>query len=62
MMIESKTNFFRPAKIGTKLIATSKLVNKSRNPMLWQKEVRDADRKLLALVSQSQMTVPVTDH
>jgi uncharacterized protein (TIGR00369 family) len=60
--IESKTNFLRPAKIGTKVIATSRLVNKSRNLMLWQTEVRDAEGKLLAWVSQSQMTVPVTDR
>jgi 1,4-dihydroxy-2-naphthoyl-CoA hydrolase len=59
--VESKTNFLRPAKIGTKVIATSRLVNKSRNLMLWQTEVRDPDGRLMALVSQSQMTVPIAD-
>ncbi len=60
--VESKTNFLRLAKIGTKVIATSRLVNKSRNLMLWQTEVRDSDGRLMALVSQTQMAVPIADH
>jgi 1,4-dihydroxy-2-naphthoyl-CoA hydrolase len=60
--VESKTNFLRAARIGTKVIATSRLINKGRTLTLWQTEVRDPEGKLLALVSQSQMIVPVADH
>ncbi|PKN35295.1 MAG: phenylacetic acid degradation protein [Deltaproteobacteria bacterium HGW-Deltaproteobacteria-19] len=56
--VESKTNFVRAAKIGTKVTATSRLMNKGRTLTLWQTEVRDAEGNLLALVSQTQMVVP----
>lgn len=56
--VESKTNFVRAAKIGTKVTATSRLLHKGRTLLLWQTEVRDSEGKLLALVSQSQMVVP----
>jgi uncharacterized protein (TIGR00369 family) len=60
--VESKTNFLRPAKIGMKITGTSRLLNKSRNLTLWQTEIRDTDGKLLALVTQSQMAVPLSTN
>jgi uncharacterized protein (TIGR00369 family) len=57
--VESKTNFLRPAKIGTTVTATSRLVHKGRTLVLWQTEVRDPGGSLLALVSQSQMVIPL---
>jgi 1,4-dihydroxy-2-naphthoyl-CoA hydrolase len=56
--VESKTNFFRSAGIGTKIIARSRLINKGRTLLLWQTEIHDGEGRLLALVSQSQMVVP----
>jgi 1,4-dihydroxy-2-naphthoyl-CoA hydrolase len=60
--VESKTNFLRPAKIGTKVTAKSRLINRGRTLLLWQTEVHDSEGRLLALVSQSQMIVPVTER
>lgn len=53
--VESKTNFVRAARLGETVTATSRLLNKGRTLMLWQTEVRNADGKLLALVTQSQI-------
>jgi uncharacterized protein (TIGR00369 family) len=55
--VESKTNFLRAAKLGQKVIGTSRLVNKGRTLMLWQTEVRDSQQRLIALVSQSQIII-----
>lgn len=60
--VESKTNFLRPARIGTKIIAKSRLINKGRTLLLWQTEINDGEGKLLALVSQSQMIVPIMEQ
>ncbi len=56
--VESKTNFVRAAKLGEKVVATSRLLNKGRTLMLWQTEVRDSQQRLVALVSQSQIIMP----
>ena len=53
--VESKTNFLRPAPIGEKVTATSRLINKGRTLMLWQTELRDTRDRLLAVVTQSQI-------
>ena len=55
--VESKTNFLRAAKLGEKIVGTSRLLNKGRTLMLWQTEVRDAQQRLIALVSQSQIVI-----
>jgi len=56
--VESKTNFFRSAAIGTKIMGRSRLINKGRTLLMWQTEIHDGQGRLLALVSQSQMVVP----
>jgi 1,4-dihydroxy-2-naphthoyl-CoA hydrolase len=53
--VESKTNFLRAAKVGETVVGTSRLLNKGRTLMLWQTEMRDAQQRLIALVSQSQI-------
>jgi len=53
--VESKTNFIRAARLGETVTATSRLINKGRTLMLWQTEVRNAEDKLIALVTQSQI-------
>ena len=53
--VESKTNFVRAARLGETVTATSRLINKGRTLMLWQTEVRNAEGKLIALVTQSQI-------
>ena len=56
--VESKTNFLRAAKQGARVTGTSRLVNKGRTLMLWQTEIRDADDRLIAIVTQSQIILP----
>jgi 1,4-dihydroxy-2-naphthoyl-CoA hydrolase len=58
--VESKTNFLRPARMGTKVIATCRPVNRGRTLMLWSTEVRDAEGNLMAVVSQSQIVIPIS--
>jgi acyl-coenzyme A thioesterase PaaI-like protein len=41
--VESKTNFLRPARIGAKVIAKSRLINKGRTLLLWQTEIKDGE-------------------
>jgi 1,4-dihydroxy-2-naphthoyl-CoA hydrolase len=53
--VESKTNFIRAARLDETVTATSRLINKGRTLMLWQTEVRNAEHKLIALVTQSQI-------
>ena len=60
--VESKTNFFRSAAIGAKVTAKSRLINKGRTLLLWQTEIHDQEGRLLALVSQSQMIVPLANR
>jgi 1,4-dihydroxy-2-naphthoyl-CoA hydrolase len=55
--VESKTNFVRAARLGETVTATSRLLNKGRTLMLWQTEVRNAEDKLIALVTQSQIVL-----
>lgn len=53
--VESKTNFLRAARLGETVTATSRLLNKGRTLTLWQTEIRNAEGKLIALVTQSQI-------
>ncbi len=56
--VESKTNFLKAAKIGTKVNATCRIVNKGRTMVLLMTELHDSDNRLIALVSQSQIVLP----
>jgi uncharacterized protein (TIGR00369 family) len=56
--VESKTNFLKAAKTGAKVTATCRLVNRGRTMVLLMTELRDADNRLLAVVSQSQIVLP----
>src|SRR5260370_10742555 len=53
--IESKTNFIGGAKEGMTLIATATPVHRGRRPQVWQTRIETQDRKLLAMVTQTQM-------
>lgn len=55
--VESKTNFLRPAPLGEKVTATSRMVNKGRTLMLWTTELRDTRDRLIAVVTQSQIVL-----
>lgn len=55
--LESKTNFFA-AGDGPVLKAVSKPLHIGRTTMVWQTTIRNADKRLVAVVTQTQMVLP----
>ena len=55
--LESKTNFFA-AGDGPVLKAVSKPLHIGRTTMVWQTTIRNTDRRLVAVVTQTQMVLP----
>ena len=55
--LESKTNFFRAAPTGSVVQGESTPLHVGRRSSVWQTRITDADGKLLALVTQTQMTI-----
>jgi uncharacterized protein (TIGR00369 family) len=55
--LESKTNFFAAGE-GPVLMAVSKPLHIGRTTMVWQTTIRNADRRLVAVVTQTQMVLP----
>jgi 1,4-dihydroxy-2-naphthoyl-CoA hydrolase len=55
--LESKTNFFAAGE-GPVLKAVSKPLHIGRTTMVWQTTIRNTDRRLVAIVTQTQMVLP----
>ena len=55
--LESKTNFFAAGE-GPVLQAVSKPLHIGRTTMVWQTTIRNSDRRLVAVVTQTQMVLP----
>jgi uncharacterized protein (TIGR00369 family) len=55
--IESKTNFFAPALVGSKVIAECVPLHRGRRTMVWQTRITSEQGKLLAMVTQTQMVL-----
>ena len=55
--IESKTNFFAPAQVGTKVTGECTPLHRGKRTMVWQTRVTSAEGRLLALVTQTQMVL-----
>jgi 1,4-dihydroxy-2-naphthoyl-CoA hydrolase len=55
--LESKTNFFRPAPVGTTIEGESTPLHVGRRSSVWQTRITNAEGKLLALVTQTQMVL-----
>lgn len=55
--IESKTNFTGAAPAGSTVTGVSTPVHQGRRLTVWQTAVRDADGRLLGLVTQTQMVL-----
>ncbi len=53
--IESKTNFFAPAPAGTIVTGECAPLHRGRRTMVWQTRITNAQGRLLALVTQTQM-------
>jgi len=55
--IESKTNFVAPAPTGSTVRGECTAVHRGRRTMVWQTRVTNADDRLVALVTQTQMVL-----
>ena len=55
--IESKTNFFAPAPAGTTVTGECAPLHRGRRTMVWQTRITNAQGRLLALVTQTQMVL-----
>jgi uncharacterized protein (TIGR00369 family) len=55
--LESKTNFFAAGEPPV-LKAVSKPLHIGRTTMVWQTSIRNADNRLVAVVTQTQMVLP----
>lgn len=55
--VESKTNFFRPAPVGSTIRATCTPLHRGQRTMVWQTRIETEEGKLLALVTQTQMVL-----
>jgi 1,4-dihydroxy-2-naphthoyl-CoA hydrolase len=55
--IESKTNFFAGAKVGTLLTAESVPLHRGRRTQVWETRISDPDGRLVAKVTQTQMVL-----
>jgi uncharacterized protein (TIGR00369 family) len=57
--IESKTNFFASIPIGDTAHAECTPLHRGRSTMVWQTKITRNDGKLAALVTQTQIVVPL---
>jgi 1,4-dihydroxy-2-naphthoyl-CoA hydrolase len=55
--IESKTNFFAPAPVGSTVAGECVPLHRGRRTMVWQTRITNAQGRLLALVTQTQMVL-----
>ena len=58
--IESKTNFFAPAPVGSTVKAECVPLHRGRRTMVWQTRITSSEGRLLALVTQTQMVLEAT--
>src|ERR1700693_5037102 len=55
--LESKTNFVAPAPLGTRLTGEATPVHRGRRTMIWQTRITNAEGRLVALVTQTQLVL-----
>jgi 1,4-dihydroxy-2-naphthoyl-CoA hydrolase len=55
--IESKTNFFAGAKVGTVLTAESVPLHRGRRTQVWETRITNPEGRLVAKVTQTQMVL-----
>jgi len=58
--IESKTNFFAPIPIGDTAYAECTPLHRGRSTMVWQTRITRNDGRLCAIVTQTQIVIPVS--
>ena len=55
--LESKTNFIGGAPVGATLTGKCAAIHRGRRTQVWQTRIETQDGKLVALVTQTQMTL-----
>jgi 1,4-dihydroxy-2-naphthoyl-CoA hydrolase len=55
--LESKTNFLGSARVGETIVGETTPLHLGRRSSVWQTRITNADGKLLAIVTQTQMTL-----
>ncbi len=55
--IESKTNFLAPAPAGPPVTGECAALHRGRRTMVWQTRITNAQGRLLAIVTQTQMVL-----
>jgi uncharacterized protein (TIGR00369 family) len=55
--IESKTNFFAPAPVGSVVRGETTPLHRGRRTMVWETRITNADGRLLVKVTQTQMVL-----
>ncbi len=55
--LESKTNFLGSARVGETITGEATPLHVGRRSSVWQTRITNADGKLLALITQTQMTL-----
>ena len=55
--LESKTNFLGSARVGETITGEATPLHVGRRSSVWQTRITNADGKLLAIVTQTQMTL-----
>jgi 1,4-dihydroxy-2-naphthoyl-CoA hydrolase len=55
--IESKTNFFAPAAVGTRVTGECLALHRGRRTMAWQTRITSESGRLIAVVTQTQMVL-----
>lgn len=55
--LESKTNFFRGAPVGSMVTGEATPLHVGRRSSVWQTRITNDEGKLMALVTQTQMTI-----
>ncbi|MCR5873811.1 PaaI family thioesterase [Phenylobacterium sp. J426] len=55
--LESKTNFLRAAPVGSTVQGEATPLHVGRRSSVWQTRITGSDGKLLAMVTQTQMTL-----
>ena len=54
---DSSTKFIAGAKVGTTVTAESVALHRGRTTLVWQTSIRNADGRLCAVVSQTQLVL-----
>jgi uncharacterized protein (TIGR00369 family) len=55
--IESKTNVLRPAPVGATVTGECTPIHRGRRTMVWQTRISDAEGRLVAIVTQTQIVI-----